>query len=104
MAARRRTVAWTPGARAALDEVLEYIAQDSFEGAQKVLHATIDLTASLETLSERGRVVPEIDDPSVREVFVYSYRLIYEVRASEVRIIAFLHGARDFARWWRARS
>jgi toxin ParE1/3/4 len=84
--------------------VLEYIARDSVEGAQKVLHATLDLAASLETLAERGRVVPEIGDPSIREVFVYSYRLIYEVRASEVRLIAFLHGARDFGRWWRAGS
>ncbi|HWQ69585.1 MAG TPA: type II toxin-antitoxin system RelE/ParE family toxin, partial [Patescibacteria group bacterium] len=101
---RRRPVVWTPSAQAALDGALEYIAQESLEGAQRVLHATLDLATSLETLSERGRIAPELDDPSVREVFVYSYRLIYEVRGSEVRIVAFLHGARDFARWWRAQA
>lgn len=104
MAARRRPVVWTLSAQTALDGALEYIAQESLEGAQRVLHATLDLATSLETLSERGRIVPEFDDPSVREVFVYSYRLIYEVRESEVRIVAFLHGARDFARWWRAQT
>jgi hypothetical protein len=46
---------------------------------------------SLETLSERGRIVPELDDHSVREVFVYSYRLIYEVRGSEVRLVPCNH-------------
>lgn len=104
MATRRRKVSWTPGARAALDDVLEYIAGDSFDCAQKVLRITLDLAASLETLAGRGRVVPEIGDPSVREVFVYSYRLIYHVHASEVRIIAFLHGAREFNPWWKNRS
>lgn len=101
MAARGRRVVWTPSAQTALDGALEYIASDSLTGAQKILHATLDLAASLETLSERGRVVPELGDPDIREVFVYSYRLIYEVRRSEVRILAFLHGARDFARWRR---
>lgn len=35
-------------------------------GAQRVLRATLDLVASLETLSERGRVVPEPSDPEIR--------------------------------------
>ena len=41
----------------------------------------------------------ELDDPTIREVFVYSYRLLYEVTESEIRILAFLHGARDFGTW-----
>ena len=38
-----------------------------------------------------------------REVFVYSYRILYEVLPGEVQILAFLHGARDFDRWLRER-
>jgi len=53
----------------------------------------------LASLSERGRIVPEIDDPSIREVFVHRYRLLYEVTPTDVTILAILHGARDFARW-----
>jgi toxin ParE1/3/4 len=44
----------------------------------------------------RGRVVPELGDDLVRELFVKSYRLIYEIRADKVVILAFLHGARRF--------
>jgi plasmid stabilization system protein ParE len=40
--------------------------------------------------------VPELNDDTVRELFVKSYRLIYEIRPVEVLIVAFLHGAR---RW-----
>jgi plasmid stabilization system protein ParE len=35
----------------------------------------------------------------MRELLVGNYRLVYEVDGSRVRIVAFLHGARDFARW-----
>ena len=104
MAARRRRVVWTSNAQAALDEVLTHIAEESLVGAQRVLHAAIDLAASLETLSERGRVVPEIGKPTIREVFVYRYRMLYEVGTDDVLILAFLHGARDFARWKRSKS
>ena len=104
MAARRRRVVWTANARLALDEVLAYIAEESLVGAQRVLHAALDLAVSLETLSERGRVVPEKGDLRVREVFLYRYRLLYEVAEDEVRILAFLHGARDFARWKKSQA
>lgn len=85
MATRRRPVVWTPSAQAALDGALEYIAQESLEGAQRVLHATLDLATSLETLSERGRIVPELDDPSVREVFVYSYHIASSMKSVGLR-------------------
>jgi hypothetical protein len=38
----------------------------------------------LETLGERGRVVPEVRDSRIREVFVYSYRLIDQVAPEQV--------------------
>jgi plasmid stabilization system protein ParE len=42
--------------------------------------------------------VPEIDDPALREILVHRYRLIYLVLPDSVQILAFIHGARDFAR------
>jgi toxin ParE1/3/4 len=101
MASRHRRVVWALGAQEALNEALEFIGEKSPDGARRVLHTALDLAASLETLGERGRTVPEYDDPSVRETFVYSYRLMYRVQADTVTIIAFLHGARDFERWTR---
>lgn len=101
MVGRRRRLTWTEEARRALDEVLEYIARDSLDGARALLEQVLVAAESMATLSERGRVVPELEDSRIREVFVYSYRLLYEVTPSEVRILAFLHGARDFAKWRR---
>jgi hypothetical protein len=64
-----------------------------------VLSQTLDAVASLSTLSERGRVVPELDDPSIREESVFPYRLLDQVRESTVVVLALLRGARDFHTW-----
>lgn len=41
-----------------------------------------------------GRKVPEFDDENVRELVVYSYRLIYRLQDDEVVIAAVIHGRR----------
>jgi len=41
-----------------------------------------------------GRVVPEISNDRIRERFVYSYRLIYEIGNRTITILAVIHGKR----------
>jgi toxin ParE1/3/4 len=104
MAARVREVVWAESARHALDEVVTYIAQHSRPAAVDVLEATIEAAASLATLSARGRLVPETNDPAIREIFVFRYRLMYRVEHARVVVVAFVHGARDFATWRRGQD
>ena len=101
MATRRREVIWSQRARDGLDEAVAYIAKDSPERARNFLERALDTAESLDQLTERGRIVPELADPDVRELFVFRYRLVYEVSELRVTILGFLHGARDFNRWWR---
>jgi len=49
---------------------------------------------SLSQFPESGRIVPEIDDPEIRERFVYSYRVIYRVETDRLLIVAVVHGRR----------
>ncbi len=104
MAARVREVIWAESARDALDTVIGYIAQDSQQAAVQVLDEALRAGANLATFAERERVVPELNDPSIREVFVHKYRLQYEVGEARVLVVAFLHGARDFAAWQQNQS
>ncbi len=99
MAGQRRRVTWTGEARSSVDDAISYIFQESPQAARTLVDQVLEVAASLATMSERGRVVPEQDDPAIREVFVGRYRLLYEVRSSQVLILTFLHGARDFAKW-----
>jgi plasmid stabilization system protein ParE len=64
-----------------------------------VLDTDLAAAASLATLAERGRVVPESNNAAIREVFVFRYRLMYRVEDRRVIVVAFLHGAQDFAAW-----
>ena len=99
MAGRSRRVIWTDGARRGLDQVLEYIAEDSPVASGRFLELVLDTTQSLTSLADRGRIVPEIQRQEIREVFVYRYRMLYQLTQSEVYIIGFLHGARDLRGW-----
>lgn len=99
MADRTRRIVWTESARKDLDSVLEYIAEDSPQGAAILLNEVLRAAESLDRLCDRGRIVPELGDPTIRETFVGRYRLLYEVAGAEVRIVGVLHGARDFDRW-----
>ena len=104
MAARTRRVVWAESAQHALDEVIRSIAEDSPDGAVRVLIRALEVATSLATFAERGRIVPEIGESTLRELFVYDYRLLYRVRDDRVVIRAFLHGARDFTRWRREQA
>lgn len=99
MASRTRRVIWTHQARAGLDDALAYIARDSPLAASSVLAVVLETAGSLSSLSRRGRVVPELGDEDVREVFVFSYRLLYRVTSDIVLILGFVHGSRDFDHW-----
>lgn len=104
MAGRPRTVVWTALARDGLDEALAHIAEDSPAAAERILDVVLRTAESLSVLSLRGRIVPEVGQDSIREVFVYSYRILYEVLPGEVQILAFLHGVRDFGLWLREKK
>jgi plasmid stabilization system protein ParE len=44
---------------------------------------------------ESGRIVPEMNDPSFREIILGNYPLIYRLRSGDVQIVTVHHGARE---------
>lgn len=89
-------VKWTTPAKRDLKQIHDYIARDSKFYAQKVSHDIVDKSEKLEKFPEIGRIVPEIGNPNVRGVIIYSYRLIYEILPRGVQILALIHGKRNF--------
>jgi len=55
-----------------------------------------EATHRLERFPESGCVVPELDDPTTREIIAGSYRVMYDTSGDVVRILGVLHGARQF--------
>ena len=96
-----RRVVWTETAWSDLEQVVTHIAKDSSRYAAAFAREARDASRSLSQFSNRGRVVPEFNDPTVREIFVRSYRLLYTVGKDAVYILGFIHGARDLKALWQ---
>ena len=97
-------VKWSVPARNDLKQIHDFIAQDSRYYARKVVQDIVAKTETLTDFPEIGRVVPEISDQTIRELLVYSYRLIYEVSSGNIEILAIIHGRRDFNSAWDGRD
>jgi len=89
-------VIWTLPAKHDLKKIYDYIAEDSKYYALKVSQEFVVKSEALLDFPEMGRVVPEIEDPNIRELIIYSYRLIYEVSSSRVEILAIIHSKQNF--------
>ncbi len=79
------------GAKDDILGITDYIARDSAINADKVLERLGHRIGTLATLPERSRVVPELQwhgISSVCEVFEKPWRILYQIRASAVLIVA----------------
>lgn len=85
---------WSSESLDDIDAIAEFIARNSPHHAQRVVAGLFELGGVIASHPLAGRVVPELHDQTVRERFLYSYRVIYEVRAERVEILAVLHGRR----------
>ena len=72
-----RKVNWAYEATTDLEALAEYIARDSAFYASAFVQEIRDASRSLNEFSERGRIVPELGNPNIRELFVREYRLIF---------------------------
>ena len=86
----------TPQSLDDLREIVSFIAQQNPERARSFGNELIDHALTLAEMPERGRVVPEISEPGVREIVHRPNRIIYEVfpEQNAVYILRFWHGAR----------
>lgn len=89
-------IRWTEKASSNLEGIFEYISRDSKWYAVRHVKALIGATKRLETMPRSGRVVPELEDPELREVIYGNYRIVYRVSEldEDIEILAVVHGAR----------
>ena len=83
------------GSRESLDDIqdiAEYISRDSTYHALRVVERIFETGDSIAQQPHIGRIVPETVNPLIRERFIYSYRLIYELTEQEIRVLAVIHG------------
>ena len=89
-----RLIIWSQRAAEDLDAIAAYIAQDSDAYAKSVIRTILKKVRLLSEFPFIGRIVPEFEDDSIREIFAYSYRIIYKITEDEVIPAAIIHGKR----------
>jgi len=82
---------WSPEA---IESIASYIEWDSPRFAQIVASKIVSTAESILLNPEMGRAVPEIGRKSIRERFVYSYRVIYQIEPERALVVAAIHGSR----------
>ena len=90
-------VIWSIPAKQDLKKIYDYIARDSKYYAEKVSEDILERSEKLNEFPEIGRIVPEIGEVNIREVIVYSYRLIYEISSDKIEVLALIHCKQDFS-------
>jgi len=87
-------IEWSQTSENDLNEIIDYIAQDSLEYALSFYEEVREKVENLIQFPNMGRKVPELDDPNIRELILRNYRLIYRIFGEKVQIVRLIHGSR----------
>jgi plasmid stabilization system protein ParE len=87
---------WAPRAIARASEIAAYIALDRPGAAAKWVDAVFAAVATLKAHPRRGRRVPELNRPEVRELLHGAYRIIYRQDAQCIVVLTIRHARRDW--------
>ena len=88
------TLKWSEEALEDIESIATYIEKDSPAYAKSVVSKFFEKAEILQEFSELGKRVPEFNDTTIREIFVYSYRLIYKLNEQDILFVAVIHGKR----------
>ncbi|BAO43744.1 type II toxin-antitoxin system RelE/ParE family toxin [Thiolapillus brandeum] len=84
-------VIWSEPAKADLRSIHDFIAHDSRYYAKKVTQDIREKTDVLDGLPKVGKKVPELNDENIRELSLYSYRIIYEIKNQDIFVLTLVH-------------
>ncbi|MDO8987710.1 MAG: type II toxin-antitoxin system RelE/ParE family toxin [Coriobacteriia bacterium] len=86
---------WAPLAEQQVVDAFAYIASERPAAAIKWFDRLVNKTESLSALPDQGRMVPEAQRQSLREVLVEPYRVVYHRDQDALVILSVQHERRD---------
>ena len=87
-------IIWSPRSLRDVESIRDYIDRDSSRVADLVVARIIKVVERLETFPESSRIVPERNDPEIREVIAAPHRVVYRLREANVEIITVFRASR----------
>ena len=89
-------ILWSPQSLRDLDAIHEYIAKDSEHYAGLTIARIFSAVEQLIQFPHSGRIVPERDEPEIREVIVGRFRVVYRVQGELIEVATVFRAAREF--------
>jgi addiction module RelE/StbE family toxin len=89
-------IIWAPQALDDVQAIRTYLSRDSADYADLIVKRIVAAVSRLEHHPRSGRMVPEVGEPSLREIVIRNYRVVYRLRREVVQILTVFHGARSF--------
>ena len=86
---------WTDQAIDDLQNIGDYIAEDSQKYAKLTVRKLFERVEILKQFPNAGRIVPEQNEEQVRELIEGSYRIIYERFDDRINILTVYHSSRE---------
>jgi toxin ParE1/3/4 len=87
-------IKWGKKSTKDLQAIYEFISLDSVYYADRYIDKIILRIDQLQNFPKSGRIVPEKEDPSIRELIEGNYRIFYKVQKSYVFILRIHHSSR----------
>ena len=88
-------ILWTEPAIEDLRSLHSYIAKDSVDYASSFVERIILSVDKLVDFPRIGRMVPEADQETIRELLYHNYRIIYRIKNELIEILTVVHGRQD---------
>lgn len=88
-------IIWTPRARADLKAIYEHIAKDAPLNAKTVTQALVNKTQQSLQHALIGKKVAEVDDDNLREISLFSWRILYYIQHDKVYVLTLVHKRRN---------
>ena len=84
-------VTWSPRALDRAYDIVRRIEENDPLASERWVNGALNKTKVLENFPSMGRVVPEINDPTTRELIYGDYRIIYRYDQQSVEILTVRH-------------
>ena len=92
-------IKWTIFAKNDLKSIAEYISKDSVLYAKRQVQKIRNRTKILKSQPYIGKIVPETENPKIRQLIEGNYRIIYKIISKDrIDILTIHHSARDLTR------
>jgi toxin ParE1/3/4 len=87
-------IIWTLQAIEDLKNIHDYIAVESKVYANSMVAKIMTRVHQLERFPESGKIVPEFEQKTIKELIEGNYRIIYKIHPNHIGIVRVHHSAR----------